>query len=436
MDKDTNIAGTMTEDQPKERFDVFKALLDEDFGINVLKEHLDVKDLSKYIKVDGQDLSALSQLFGYIPGFVKDQVQNKSIAETMKDAYRIIIPANCRLADSRTMEGAEKALILDSMRHSKGPANVVKCDADAALKGPQIELSVFTALSFVTGQYFMRQLNDSLSELNDKVDSVMAFLEEDKISEIRAAIDELSELTNKLSYTKGDDFKVLAALNRIHHIQSVARRNIHFYGIQVEKNIEEISNEKKDDNATLDMRVNDLSKNLEYYKICLDIYSHAKVAEVGIQTMTSQEMLAYQKDIDGNIEKFRNTFKRADQIRNDYLEKAKKDRAFKGGMAVGAAAVGGMVGMAFSGAGSALIVNKVAKGIKSKNEEMKDIVGQSKESIQSISEDLGKIETYEKIIADWVEMSENPIEIVSVDDEFYVNITGTETAETMDQESV
>ena len=67
----------------------------------------------------------------------------------------------------------------------------------------------------------MRQLNDSLTQLNDRIDRIIAFLEEDKISEIQAAIDELSEITNKLSYTKGDDIKVLAALNRIHHIQSV-----------------------------------------------------------------------------------------------------------------------------------------------------------------------------------------------------------------------
>lgn len=149
--------------------------------------------------------------------------------------------------------------------------------------------------------------------------------------------------------------------------------------------------------------------------------------------MSPQEMFAYQKDIDDNIEKFRNIFKRADQIRSDYLEKAQKDRAFKGGLAVGAAAAG-LAGMPIVGAGGALILNKVSEGIKSKNGVMKDIVGQSKENIQSITEDIGKIESYEKIISDWVEISENPIEIVSVDDEFYVNIPGAESVENLNQE--
>ena len=102
-------------------------------------------------------------------------------------------------------------------------------------------------------------------------------------------------------------------------------------------------------------------------------------------------------------------------------------------MAVGAAAAG-LAGMPIVGAGGALILNKVSEGIKSKNGVMKDIVGQSKDNIQSITEDIGKIESYEKIISDWVEISENPIEIVSVDDEFYVNIPGAESAEILNQE--
>lgn len=102
-------------------------------------------------------------------------------------------------------------------------------------------------------------------------------------------------------------------------------------------------------------------------------------------------------------------------------------------MAFGAAAAG-VVGMPVLGAGGALILNKVSEGIKSKNEEMKAIIGRSKESIQSISEDMVKIESYEKIISDWVKISQNPIEIVNVDEEFYVNILETETSETMNQE--
>ncbi len=135
MDKDMNIGGTVSEDKEEGSFDVFKALLDENFGINVLKENLDVKDLSRFIKLDGQDLSALSQLFGYIPGFTKDQIQNKNIAETMKNVYHIIIPADCSLAKSHTMEGAKKALILDRGGNSRGPADVIKIDGtDVALK--------------------------------------------------------------------------------------------------------------------------------------------------------------------------------------------------------------------------------------------------------------------------------------------------------------
>ena len=425
MENNMNFSQKMKDDQEKNSFDVFRTLMDEKFGINVLKEHLDVKNLSKYKKADGQELFALSQLFGYIPGFAKDQIQNKNFAEAMKDTYRIIIPKGCHMGKANP-RGVQKALLFsDEGSHLKGPADVIANDpTDILSKAPQIEYSVFTLLSFITGQYFMRQLNDSLTQLNDRIDRIIAFLEEDKISEIQAAIDELSEITNKLSYTKGDDIKVLAALNRIHHIQSVARRNMHFYSIQVEKNTEEISAEKKDDNKTIETRINDLSRNLEYYKICLDIYCHAKVAEVGIQTMTSQEMLSYQKDIDVNIEKFRNAFQRADRIRTDYLEKTQKERAFKGGMVVGSASVGlaGMAGIALGGVGSALILNKVSEGIKNKNEKMDDIVDQSKESIISINDDLGKIESYEKIISDWIEMSGKPIEIINVDDEFYIRL--------------
>ncbi len=279
----------------------------------------------------------------------------------------------------------------------------------------------------------MRQLNDSLSQLNDRVDSIMGFLEEDKISGIQASIDELTEITNKLSYTKGNDTKVLATLNRIHHIQSVARRNMHFYSIQIEKSINEMSSEKKDDIETLDIRINDMCRNLEYYKLCLDIYGQAKVAEVGIQTMTCQEMLAYQKDIDVNIERFRTVFQRADHIRGEYLNKSLKQRAFKDGMAIGATAAG-LGEMMLLGAGGAVLLNKISDDLRNRNEKMKDIFNQSKESTKSINSDLDKIESYERIIAEWIEMAGKPMEIINVDDEFYIRISETDAEKNLQKD--
>lgn len=149
-------------------------------------------------------------------------------------------------------------------------------------KSAMVAGAAFAVASVATSQYYLKNIDEKLEELQKVTKRVLEFLEQEKQSEIEAEIKYLAEIFNSLSLIKDDDALRQSKLNQIAAIERESTENIFFY----EKEIKKLINEYESKNSkkkvekelisrlvaayyylNLSMRANGLSKLLEIYMV-------------------------------------------------------------------------------------------------------------------------------------------------------------------------
>ena len=299
----------MEKEKDKDAIKQFQELLQEYGDIQFFDDEIDKEALGEYRKATSQEIGMLSQLFGCLPsaatGYTKDVMMNKAFNEAVKGTFRIVIPEGMHLANSRTTPGAIKTLLMSAENHSKGPADAFINDAVLNLsKMPDFVNAAFSLASFFTGQYFMSQINDKMSDVHHELDKILGFLEDEKVSEIYAAVDELTELTAKLSHVRESSEKIVTGVNSARNLQEIARKNMLFYSRQVEKSLNSLKVDNKDDYNKIVKRIKEIYSFLNHYELCLNMFCQAKILEVATLPMSNEEALLYKQDITKAVEKY------------------------------------------------------------------------------------------------------------------------------------
>lgn len=110
--------------------------------------------------------------------------------------YRAIIPAGAKLVESKDMQDAVRG-IYRGAKGIQGHANLVAVEAQ---KGGQIvsnaASSAMGVASMVVGQYYMKQLNDEISELNDGVEKIGGFQDNEYRSKVQSLVSHIQSITN------------------------------------------------------------------------------------------------------------------------------------------------------------------------------------------------------------------------------------------------
>ena len=149
-------------------------------------------------------------------------------------------------------------------------------------KGAMIAGAAFAAASVATSQYYLKNIDEKLEELQKITKQVLEFLEQEKQSEIEAEIKFLSEVFNSMSLIKDDDALRQSKLNQISSIERESTANIIFYEKEIKKLINEYGtkrSKKKNEQEiinrlmsayyylNLSSRANALAKLLEVYMV-------------------------------------------------------------------------------------------------------------------------------------------------------------------------
>lgn len=125
------------------------------FDINIDTVSENIFDSNKLVEInDGKVISRVNSL---IPGLIQAGISVGNLVNSTRDVYRVVLPAGAKLANSKTMKGAFRA-IYHGANGIKGQANLVK---DTTQKGIGIAAnsvsSVMNIASMVVGQYYMSQ---------------------------------------------------------------------------------------------------------------------------------------------------------------------------------------------------------------------------------------------------------------------------------------
>lgn len=104
--------------------------------------------------------------------------------------YEAIIPANAKLFNSKSMQGAVRGGYLDINKQTK-QANFVPVDtlnASDVNTFANLTANAMNIASMVVGQYYMAQIDDKLGSIQDDISDIKNFLDNERISKIQQLV--------------------------------------------------------------------------------------------------------------------------------------------------------------------------------------------------------------------------------------------------------
>ncbi len=405
-----------------------RVLGDNDIGIFLTD--IDKDDLKAYRKATDREIELFSQIIGYVPGIVKDAKMKKAFNEAIDGSFRVVIPEGLHLGNSHTRPGALKASLYDINNHAKGPADLVKNSTSLELtKIPDFVNAAFGMASFFTGQYFMNQIDKQMSEINSKLNKILSFLQDDKIADINAAMRELFEIQARLQYVRKNSESISFTLNRVEHIQSIARKNIIFYEVKINDCIEDIKSYdsksiKKDSYEKIKTKIKELLAYLELYERCHHLYSQTKLLEIGIMPMGVEEIMLYKQEIHMSMMELSGKINEVEDSLSSYVSAIFSDKKFREDIID---LVGGVAAFFTDVAVKQPTVTKLVTpyihGNKVKNENKRvNIKSEYKNRIEEVRGRRRGYDQYEKSIDSWIEGLSKPMEFIRVNGDYYTNI--------------
>ena len=109
--------------------------------------------------------------------------------------YQAIIPKGAVLSQSREMDSAVRG-IYHGANGIKGHANLVAVNTDLGsnLAAVNVTNAAMGVASMVVGQYYMTQINDKLQSVNDKIDKLYKFQDNEFKSKVYALVAEIQKM--------------------------------------------------------------------------------------------------------------------------------------------------------------------------------------------------------------------------------------------------
>ena len=253
---------------------------------------------SRYRKLTPEELSQLNHVFQYLPNIAKDLAYNASVKNAFdnatKETYRIILDPALHLGNSQNNPGALSSNAYDINNKLKTHADLIPNNAELTISNaPQIIGQIFNVLSFITGQYFMSQINQNLLSIKSEITEVKQFLENYKNGEIRSAVMEMDEIYNHSQYIMNSEIDKYQALEQLKYIKRVSRKYLEFPKTDIEQSFNTLSN----NNCK-----NSLHNSLIQYIFLVNLNCKAIIAEVFIKNSDVTELHIYRNELNKIIE--------------------------------------------------------------------------------------------------------------------------------------
>ena len=188
-----------------------------DFEISLCKKEMNLEDKSSYRKLE---LTAAQKI--QISGLLQHLPQ-AATAGMMAQAYTVRFPEGLPHTLTALKQGGFGSMIHGGSGSFVGSASFYSMSAQAAVMG------VFTAMSAATGQYFLKQINGNLREINQKIDTILEFLYGDKKAELLSEISFTQYAYQNYSSIMMHEQQQTAMIASLQEARKVAIKDIEFY---------------------------------------------------------------------------------------------------------------------------------------------------------------------------------------------------------------
>ena len=154
------------------------AVAEEDKQLSVILESLPaVYDVGQSSLIEITDSSVLARIDALIPSAGTVGVSVGNIArQSHGTLYKVVLKNGGKLADSKTMEGAKRAVVMGKAGIAEN-ANLLAVEPDKVGRIANAGACIFSVASVVVGQYYMRQIDSKLSDIADHMDKIIENME-------------------------------------------------------------------------------------------------------------------------------------------------------------------------------------------------------------------------------------------------------------------
>lgn len=147
------------------------------------------------------------------------------VAETnlLSNAYVLSFPEGLPHTLMELKQGGNSTTLIGADNKIAGTASLYSIQSIATVA------EVFQIMSFATGQYYLANLHNDLSMINQKIDNILGFLYGDKSAELLSEITFVNDAYNNFSGIMQSDIHRLAVLTNLYESKKVAMKDIEFY---------------------------------------------------------------------------------------------------------------------------------------------------------------------------------------------------------------
>ena len=410
-----------------------KALMQE--GVQIYREQNSIENLVHrgYRKATENEVKSLSIVFQYAPQLAKDAYYTEAIQQSfesaMQDSYRLKLDPSLRLGNSSRTPGAYTGTAYDEHGNLKTQAEWMKNTSELDVsKIPELASIAFQAVSFVTGQYFLSQINRNLRTINKEIGDIKAFLERRRISEIEQAYNELDDIKKRLVFIENSPEDKQLNLLRLRHIQEVADKNCADARLAIKYEKDQIS--KKDKKKTIEERTQKVFNILQDYRFCLWLYSQAKLLEIYLRNNKNADDLEIELTrMDSINSRFFDTISNTeDWLRNYYRKTNLLGFVTIAGGLIGFTAASltgiGIIPLILAG-GAAGLGTGLLEDAQTNKRERKQNENVTKQ-MESVTEYRNSIEAPARSLSKYIEANRNKFEVIKIGGEYFTSLPAAE----------
>lgn len=181
----------------------------------------------KYIKLDENFWGSADGIMKLFPNVINESqsagayrvIFNKSLGELQKakgypGCFRGSVVSNGKIVESARLQPVSLA--------------------------PQAVAGLFNAMSIVTGQYYMSQINNKIAAVEKGIEDIKFFLDNERISGIETDKEELEEIISSLADILSNDIKRMDKNSSLSRIKSHTVSNIKSYMREINRDIDEL----------------------------------------------------------------------------------------------------------------------------------------------------------------------------------------------------
>lgn len=406
----------------------------DSYGIEFFVNELLSAELENqgYRKMSLEEFQYVEPLFKFAPQLIVDKINKVAIERAFKAAtensYKCLLDPSRHLA---TIKGTSEVFLgsaLDNVTNQvKGQANWLKNDAVLSVSNvPNVALNTFNALSALTGQYFMAQVNAKLSDIKDGIDEIKQYIDAVKQSESEAALQELYEIIKHIQFIKKDPERTRATITQIEDIRKDVRSTINLHRNQIEKTIRSASKTDKED--VISKNTDEIKKHMVQYKYAVYVYNLAQILKIYLNDITDVEELSiFRNEISDTVNQYKKLFDGTAVWVKKYLDVANslnKASTMQRGILLGSGIISGILSRNLKvGEQTASLFNDLFKDSRKKKKEA-HIVRNDK--YQTQMNDMELIDSSIAVMDKYIDMAGRKAEIVSVEGECYIKYIGTD----------